>query len=120
MMRMKRNFFIAATAALVMASCGNTQKADNNEWIDNALDRATSQLLLTAKEVSGTGMQPRSIHVGYDMDFLVRQLERDTATFVDSLRKKPSPEMEGKRRLCRIYDWTSGFFPGTLWYAYRK
>ena len=38
MMRMKRNFFIAATAALVMASCGNTQKADNNEWIDNALD----------------------------------------------------------------------------------
>lgn len=118
MMRMKRNFFIAATAALVMASCGNTQKADDNEWIDNALDRATSQLLLTAKEVSGTGMQPRSIHVGYDMDFLVRQLERDTATFVDSLRMKPSPEMEGKRRLCRIYDWTSGFFPGTLWYAY--
>ena len=24
----------------------------------------------------------------------------------------------GKRRLCVVYDWTSGFFPGSLWYAY--
>ena len=115
---MKRNYFIAAIAALVMASCGNTQQKEDYSWIKTSLDRSASQLLLTAHEIDGTGKLPRSIHVGYDMDFLVRQLERDTATFVDSLRKKPTPEMEGKRRLCSVYDWTSGFYPGSLWYAY--
>ena len=116
---MKRNYFIAAIAALVMASCGNTQQKEDYSWIKTSLDRSASQLLLTAHEIDGTGKLPRSIHVGYDMDFLVRQLERDTATFVDSLRKKPTPEMDGKRRLCSVYDWTSGFYPGSLWYGDR-
>ena len=52
------------------------------------------------------------------MDFLCRQLERDSLTFKDSLRAQPTAEQLGKRRLCNVYDWTSGFFPGSLWYAY--
>ena len=70
---MKRNYFIAAIAALVMASCGNTQQKEDYSWIKTSLDRSASQLLLTAHEIDGTGKLPRSIHVGYDMDFLVRQ-----------------------------------------------
>ena len=73
---------------------------------------------LTAEEIDGTGKLPRSIRTGYDMDFLCRQLERDPSTFQDSLRPQPTAEQMGKRRLCVVYDWTSGFFPGSLWYAY--
>ena len=114
---MKKQLFILATAAFAFASCQNASTEDYS-WIKNSLDRASHQVLLTAEEIDGTGLLPRSIHVGYDMDFLVRQLERGEETFRDSLRKKPTPEMDGKRRLCKIYDWTSGFFPGTAWYTY--
>ena len=84
----------------------------------NGIDTASQQLKWTAEEIKGTGMLPRSIRVGYDMDFLERQLERDRSTFADSLRAIPAPGQEGQRRLCNVYDWTSGFFPGSLWYAY--
>lgn len=115
---MKKVCFLAAVAALVVSSCGHTPQKENYSWIKTALDRSTSQLLLTADEIDGTGKLPRSIHVGYDMNFLLEQLERDSATFVDSLRPQPSAELKGKRRLCNVYDWTSGFYPGSLWYAY--
>ena len=33
---------------------------------------------------------------------------------------KPVKDALGSRRYCSsIYDWTSGFFPGNLWYAYQ-
>ena len=82
------------------------------------IDVSASQLELTADRLRGTGMMPRSIWSGYDLDFLARQLEADPATFRDSLRKQPDAEMIGTLRTCGIYDWTSGFFPGSLWYAY--
>ena len=69
-------------------------------------------------EQKKTKKKTRSIRTGYDMDFLCRQLERDSLTFKDSLRAQPTAEQLGKRRLCGVYDWTSGFFPGSLWYAY--
>ena len=114
---MKKNLFILATAALAFVSCQTTTTEDYS-WVKNSLDRAADQLLMTAEEIDGTGKLPRSIRVGYDMDFLVSQLERGEETFKDSLRAKPSAEDEGTRRLCKIYDWTSGFFPGTIWYTY--
>lgn len=52
------------------------------------------------------------------MNFLCQQLERDSLTFKDSLRTHPQAYKLGKRRLCGLLDWTSGFFPGTLWYTY--
>jgi len=51
------------------------------------------------------------------MDFLSAQLERDPSTFKDSLRIIPEEKL-GQRRLCNVYDWTSGFYPGSLWYLY--
>ena len=113
---MKRILLTFAAAALVFTACqtGN----EDYSWVKKGIDTASAQLKLTAEEIKGTGMLPRSIRSGYDLDFLERQLERDRSTFIDSLRAQPAPGQEGQRRLCNIYDWTSGFFPGSLWYAY--
>ena len=113
---MKRILLTISMAALAITACQN--QTEDYAWVKNGIDTASQQLKRTAEEIKGTGMLPRSIRVGYDMDFLERQLERDRSTFADSLRAIPAPGQEGQRRLCNVYDWTSGFFPGSLWYAY--
>ena len=117
MNNMKKKLVLFASVSIALASCQTTPKEDYS-WIKKGLDVASAQLQLSAEEVSGTGMLPRSIRTGYNMDFLCRQLERDSLTFKDSLRAQPTADQLGKRRLCNVYDWTSGFFPGSLWYAY--
>ena len=113
---MKLHHIIAAgIMTLSLGACCNSAKEDYT-WVKNGIDRAKHQLMLTASEIGGTGKLPRSIHVGYDIEMLQQQLEKEIC--VDSLRKQPAAESIGKRRLCGIYDWTSGFFPGSLWYIY--
>lgn len=114
---MKKVFFLAISVIIGLASCKN--KAPQQEaWVDNALDIASYQLKMTASEIADSAKLPRSIWTGYTIDFLVNQLERDAKTFQDSLWANPSADKLGQRRLCGIYDWTSGFFPGSLWYLY--
>lgn len=113
-MRLNKSILSIASAMFLLAGCGSSEYG----WIKKGLDTAKIQLKATAGEIDGEQMLPRSIWRGYDMDMLERQLERDRSTFQDSLRAYPGPEKLGKRRLCGIYDWTSGFFPGSLWYAY--
>ncbi|MCD8079158.1 MAG: glycoside hydrolase family 88 protein [Bacteroides sp.] len=112
----KRVLLLAVSAALIFTGCRKETDPSYN-WVRKGIETATAQLLRTSGEVAHTGMLPRSIWVGYDMDFLCAQLERDPATFKDSLRVMPVEKL-GERRLCHIYDWTSGFYPGTLWYLY--
>lgn len=109
---MKRYLILIASAMMIMAGC---QKEDYS-WIKTGIDRASHQLLLTAERIDGTGQMPRSIWSGYDLDMLTYQLGKEV--FKDSLRAHPSADKLGTLRLCGIYDWTSGFFPGSLWYAY--
>ncbi len=45
------------------------------------------------------------------------QLKMMTEAIGDSL-KLPRSIKDGRVRLENIYDWTSGFFPGSLWYIY--
>ena len=116
---MKKNLVLLALGALTFASC-QTQPKEDYSWIKKGLDVASAQLTLTAEEISSTNMLPRSIRTGYDMDFLCRQLERGEDTFKDSLRAHPAADQLGKRRLCSVYDWTSGFYPGSLWYEPRS
>lgn len=111
---MKKQILIIACAVLSLAGC----QKDDYGWIKTGIDRATHQLLLTAERIDGTGQMPRSIWSGYDLDMLSYQLGKDKAVFKDSLRVHPSADKLGTLRLCGIYDWTSGFFPGSLWYAY--
>lgn len=101
-----------AAALTIATACGS----EDYSWVKTGIDRAQHQLMLTAEEIDGTGKLPRSIHVGYDFAKLQEQLEKEI--FIDSLRAQPAAEIIGQRRLCKIYDWTSGFFPGSLWYVY--
>ena len=107
-----RNIILAASLAVIATGC---QKEDYS-WIKTGIERAQHQLMLTASEIDGTGTLPRSIWVGYDFAKLNEQLEKEI--LIDSLRPQPAAEKIGTRRLCSIYDWTSGFFPGSLWYIY--
>lgn len=109
-------FIIAGLTMLISSACGNNSETENHDWIKTGIDRARHQLMLTAGEIDGTGKIPRSIWVGYDFDKLQEQLEKEI--FVDSLRPQPAAELLGTRRIHDIYDWTSGFFPGSLWYVY--
>ena len=111
---MKKKLVLLALGTLTLASC-QTQPKEDYSWIKKGLDVASAQLELTAEEISSTNMLPRSIRTGYDMNFLCRQLERDSLTFKDSLRAYPTADQMGKRRLCSVYYWTSGFYPGSLW-----
>ena len=109
---MKIRHIIFAASLTVATACGT----EDYTGVKNGIDRAKHQLMLTAAEIDGTNQLPRSIHVGYDFEMLQQQLEKEIC--VDSLRKQPAEDMVGTRRLCGIYDWTSGFFPGSLWYVY--
>ncbi len=114
---MKIRFILPAFLGILLSACHPSPRS-NYHWLENAIDVAAAQLKMTAEEITDSARLPRSIWTGYDMDFLCRQLERDSLTFKDSLRLKPQPDRMGQRRLCSVYDWTSGFFPGSLWYAY--
>lgn len=106
--------FLLFSAAIFSSCCAN----DDEAWVSRALDTAAYQLDMTAGELDGTGMMPRTAVSGYDVDFLAAQLEKDKSSFVDSLVANPPAENLGRLKPCGIIDWTSGFFPGSLWYAY--
>lgn len=115
---MKRNHLFLATALLIsFAGCRSTT-IQEEAWISNALDVASCQLEQTAEELTGTNMIPRSIHAGYDLNFLDSQLQRDDKSYIDSLRPNPPAKQLIQKYICGIEDWTSGFFPGSLWYTY--
>ena len=111
-----RNIINLLLSGILITSCQTM--TDNEKWLYNAIDVAACQLKQTADELRDSTVMPRSLWTGYDVDFLVSQLERDASTFADSLWVNPPKEKLGTRRNCSIYDWTSGFFPGSLWYAY--
>lgn len=113
---MKKTFLLCIVLISLLTSCTETKKEQN--WVDHVKDVAAYQLETTASELTDSAMLPRSIYTGYDVKFLAEQMEQDLSTFKDSLWANPPKEKMGKIRLCNIYDWTSGFFPGSLWYAY--
>ena len=92
---MKKKLVLLALGTLTLASC-QTQPKEDYSWIKKGLDVASAQLELTAEEISSTNMLPRSIRTGYDMNFLCRQLERDSLTFKDSLRAGYSLSRSGE------------------------
>ena len=105
---------IACAVAALVISCNNKTP----EWVGTALESSTEQLLSTADELRDSGRFPRSIWSGWDIEFLAEQIGPSVYAKVDSLRPQPSADKLGKLRTCDVYDWTSGFFPGSLWLAY--
>ena len=79
--------FCCAVATLQgFSSCSSSQPNTEYGWLKNAIDTSVQQLEETVADVGDSVLLPRSIWTGYDMDFLCRQLQRDPATFKDSLR----------------------------------
>lgn len=111
----KRLLSFIIGAMLAVTACQETPKEN---WTTHALNVASHQLKLTATEIADSTLMPRSIWTGYDVDFLVSQMEQNLEIFQDSLWPNTPVQKIGKRRLCNIYNWTSGFFPGSLWYTY--
>lgn len=105
---------IACAVAALVISCNNKTP----EWVGTALESSTQQLLSTADTLRDSGRFPRSIWSGWDIEFLAEQIGPAVYAKVDSLRPQPSADKLGKLRTCDVYDWTSGFFPGSLWLAY--
>lgn len=111
----KKIILLAATITLSFTACNETPKKD---WMDHALDVASSQLKSTAEELTGVNQIPRSMYSGYDINFLDSQLQRENKSYIDSLHPNPPAKQLKQKYLCGVEDWTSGFFPGSLWYAY--
>lgn len=105
---------IACAVAALVISCNNKTP----EWVGAALEISAGQLLSTADTLRDSGRFPRSIWSGWDIEFLAEQIGPSVYAKVDSLRPQPSADKLGKLRTCDVYDWTSGFFPGSLWLAY--
>lgn len=99
-----------------MTACRYQTSTTTGTWIDSVEEVAVYQLLSTASELVDSMKMPRTAWAGYELPFLEEQLEHKVN--IDSIHPNPAKELLGKRRLCTISDWTSGFFPGTLWYAY--
>lgn len=114
---MKKNLIFAAALAIGLAGCQEKQ-LQKEAWTNHALDIATAQLCQTAQEIQGSGMIPRSIHQAYDPNFVDSQLQREDKSYLDSIHPIPADSLQGARMMRSIQDWTSGFFAGSLWYAY--
>lgn len=106
------------TAALLITSASGMANVHQLRWAQHAIEVAQQQLLSTATRVMATDSFPRSIWKGYDVAFIEKQLETKTDSFRRTLVPLPSASKRETLRLCNVYDWTSGFFPGSLWYAY--
>lgn len=116
-MNMRKNYLLIGTALLFgLTACKNHTSVSHDTWIEQAEDAAVYQLLSTAADLEDSLKMPRTVWAGYELQFLEKQLEHKVNA--DSIHPNPSQELIGKRRLCSLADWTSGFFPGSLWYAY--
>ena len=82
--------FTFCISFLVSSSFISVAKSNQINWIKSSIETAAFQLNLTAQKLQNSS---------------------DTNSFPRSADK-------GKLKLVDSKDWTSGFFPGSLWYAY--
>ena len=87
---MKRKLYAAVWGMSLLTAC-STPKADAPEWFENAVETSGRQLLYMAEQLENVP---------------------DTACFPRSIKE------DGSYRLENAKDWTSGFYPGSMWLAY--
>lgn len=86
---MKNKLLLAVGSMALLTAC-DASKGNEMGWFDHAVKTAGHQLLYMAEQLKN---------------------EPDTACFPRSIK-------EGKYRLEHPTDWTSGFYPGSMWLAY--
>lgn len=112
-------YILFASVALMAASSAGARQPE--AWFDNAVDHACAQLAATAHSITEPGQFPRSLHTDYSLEQLCSQMECTVADFKPEteLLKHPTPAEFRTTFMCGYADWTSGFFPGSLWLAYK-
>lgn len=117
---MKR--YIPILLAGALCSCGNqkSETADSADWLENAIEVSQAQLLEAAARYDTTMMFPRSLRTDYSLEQLTAQMEIPVDSFKPEIGLLQHPSTADYRSpfLVGYADWTSGFFPGSLWYAY--
>lgn len=121
----KKSLALAAIAAFSSAtalmSCkkANEQSSDvTSDWIEKSIEAAAGQLKATAAAIDDPNKFPRSLNTDYSLELLTQQLQRPATEFKVGLTRHPSLEEFRQVHYCDYGDWTSGFFPGSLWLAY--
>lgn len=87
---MKRKLYAAVWGMSLLTAC-SIPKAGAPEWFENAVETSGRQLLYMAEQLENVP---------------------DTACFPRSIKE------DGSYRLENAKDWTSGFYPGSMWLAY--
>ncbi len=87
---MKRKLGVAVWGMSLLTAC-SIPKAGAPEWFENAVETSGRQLLYMAEQLENVP---------------------DTACFPRSVKE------DGSYRLENAKDWTSGFYPGSMWLAY--
>lgn len=117
---MKR--YIPILLAGALCSCGNqkSETADSADWLENAIEVSQAQLLEASARYDTTMMFPRSLRTDYSLEQLTAQMEIPVDSFKPEIGLLQHPSTADYRSPCLVgyADWTSGFFPGSLWYAY--
>lgn len=113
---MKKYLFMA----VALCCCSTSLAQDFQDWFEIAVDHAKVQLKSTALSIKDYGQFPRSIKTDYSLELLCSQLECRVDDFKPEveLLTHPSPSDFRSTLMCGYSDWTSGFFPGSLWMAY--
>lgn len=109
---MKKIFLLSFLGLSLAASAAN-------DWVDNAAQQAVAHLKNMAASIE-PGQFPRAVRTDYSIEQLERELEMPVAQFYPEIELRAHATKENYRKLrCGDYrDWTAGFFPGSLWYAY--
>ncbi|HJD92225.1 glycoside hydrolase family 88 protein [Bacteroides coprosuis] len=101
----------AVLLAIFMVSCSNSNKEGQNEnWAKNAVEIADAQLKVLVQKSDENMDQKR------DSEGNLPTVNAESKSGAKLLPR--SIGKNGKVRFENPFDWTSGFFPGTLWYQY--
>lgn len=103
---MKKTCFLISIITLLTCSCGNS-KNENVDPVKKDFDFASTKLELAMREVD-KGIAQES----------PEDKEKRESKGRGPLTSPRSIEEDGKLILVASRDWTSGFFPGELWYMY--
>ncbi len=90
------------------------------DWTDAPAAAAAEQLAFQADAIDAPGKFPRALFTDYSIPQVAYHLETEPKNFSPhiELRKHPSLDNYLSVRYGDYSDWTSGFFPGSLWLAY--
>jgi unsaturated chondroitin disaccharide hydrolase len=96
-----KNIAILIISVLFLISFSVKPKSGKQAWVNHAIENASYQLKLSANTFADSSLFPRSLKCNLKLDF-------DSRKWISN----------GSVNLVNAEDWTSGFFPGSLWYEY--